>query len=315
MTGLSRRLAAALPVIEAAPDSYHALVGDRKVSAAEPVSFRRQLTGAIYDELHAGRQAPGPALGQDLRDPELEERLRELMPHPEVTRTVPVVAADRDEAVVRLDGVNVSIPRASMVGDDEPRPGSVAAVRIPAGRPGLSPGFFLADCGAESAGAEQAMATVLRVYVHLQTVAAALDAWSAVLGVMARLGCGYQAKVASWPPMLPRRDGLVLYLDGYDQGVVGQVAAAAGRVPGVGRLVSVFAEPVGPGVAIAWEPSDGRPAMQGFSFGEHRAAALAEGLVRHAVKIAAGEQSEASATVAQALIEAGIDPANPARNG
>jgi hypothetical protein len=314
LTLLSRRLAAALPVIEAAPDSYYALVGTRKVSAAEPVSFRRELTGAIYDELHAGRQAPGPALGQDLRDPELEERFRELMPSPEITRTVPVVAADPGEAVVRLDGVNVRVPRASVVGDDEPRPGSMTAVRIPAGRPGLSPGYFLADCGAESGRAEQARGAVLRVYVHLQTAAAALDAWSAVLGVMARLGCGFQAKVASWPPMLPRRDGLVLYLDGYDPDVIRQVASAAGQVPGVGRPVSVFAEPVGPGVAIAWEPSDPRPAMRGFSFGEHRAAALAEGLVQHAMKIAVGEQSDVSAAVAQALIEAGVDPADPARN-
>jgi hypothetical protein len=76
----------------------------------------------------------------------------------------------------------------------------------------------------------------------------------------------------------------------------------------------VFAEPVGPGVAIAFEPSDARPAMRGFSFGEHRAAALAEGLARHATKLAAGEPSDVRAAVAQALVEAAIDPANPARN-
>jgi hypothetical protein len=308
LTGLSRRLAAVLPAIEAAPDSYRAVVGARGVSAAEPVSFRHQLTGAIYDELHAGRQPLGPALGPDLRDPELEARLRELMPHPETTRTVPLLAADLGEAVVRIDGVNVRIPRASLV-DREPRPGSLAAVRIPADRPGLSPGYFLADCGGDPNGA-----AALRVYVHLQTAAAALGAWDAVLRVMARVGCGYRAKVASWPPMLPRRDGLVLYLDGYDADVVSQVAAAAGRVPGVGAPVSVFGEPVGPGVAIGWEPCDARPAMRGFSFGEHRAAALAEGLARHAVKLAAGQPSEPSAEVVLALTEAGIDPANPARN-
>jgi hypothetical protein len=67
-------------------------------------------------------------------------------------------------------------------------------------------------------------------------------------------------------------------------------------------------------VAIAWEPSDARPAMRGFSFGEHRAAVTAEGLVRHTMKLAAGQPSEASAAVAQALVEADIDPANPARN-
>jgi hypothetical protein len=313
LTGLSRRLAAALPVIEAAPESYRAVVGAREVTAAEPVPFRHQLTGAIYDELHAGRQPLGPVLGSDLRDRDLEERLLELMPQPEITRKVPVVAVGQDEVVVRLDGVNVWIPRARVVGD-EPQPGSVAAVRIPAGRPALSPGYFLADCGTENAGEGQARAAVVRVYVHVQTAAAALDAWRAVLGVLARFGCGYQAKVASWPPMLPRRDGLVLYLDGYDQALVGQVAAAAGQLPGVGRAVSAFAEPVGPGVAIAWEPSDARPAMRGFSFGEHRAAVTAEGLVRHAMKLAAGQPSEASAAVAQALVEADIDPANPARN-
>jgi hypothetical protein len=308
LTGLSPRLAAVLPVIEAAPESYTALVGTREVSAAEPASFRHQLAGAIYDELHAGRQPLGRARGPQFRDPELEARLRERMPHPETTRTVPLLAADPDEAVVRIDGLNVRIPRASLV-DREPRPGSLTVIRIPADRPGLSPGYFLADCGGEPNGA-----TALRVYVHLQTAAAALDAWDAVLRLMARVGCGYRAKVASWPPMLPRRDGLVLYLDDYDPGVISQVAVAAGRVPGVGAPVSVFADPVGPGVAIAWEPCDARPAMRGFSFGEHRAAALADGLARHALKLAAGQPSEASAAVVQALTEAGIDPANPARN-
>jgi hypothetical protein len=114
--------------------------------------------------------------------------------------------------------------------------------------------------------------------------------------------------------MLPRRDGFVLYLPARAVGISRQIAAVAGRVPGVGSQVSAFAEPVGPGVAIAWEPADGRPGMSGLSFGEHRATALADGLVRHAALLADGERSPATASVRRAFVEAGIDPGRPARN-
>jgi hypothetical protein len=89
------------------------------------------------------------------------------------------------------------------------------------------------------------------------------------------------------------------------------IAQRIGDMAPLGPEVSVFTERVGPGVAVAWEPSDRRPTMRGLSFGEHRARATAEGLVRHAASHDGGTAAE---SVRLALAEAGIDPAHPARN-
>jgi HopA1 effector protein family len=109
---------------------------------------------------------------------------------------------------------------------------------------------------------------------------------------LAGIQIGYRAKVVSRPDMLPRWDGLVVYLAGRDLEAAGRVAAAAGGIRGIGGQVSVFAKPIAHGVAIAWEPADRRPGMRGLSFGEHRSAALADGLVWH------GKQRDDRAPVA-----------------
>jgi hypothetical protein len=311
MTRLNPRLAAALRVIEVSQDCRAAMVGQREVTAADPRSFRPQLAAAIYDELHAGRAALKLPAGRDLRDPALEDRLRALLPHREIARDVLVISPGADDVLVRLDGVKVWVPRTRIRTEDWPADqGTAVEIRIPADRAALSPGFFLAD----SAQPYPAGEAVLRIYVHLQTVAAALDVWGSVLGLLAGLGLGYRAKVASWPEMLPRRDGLVVYVAARDREVSRRIAAVIRGIRGVGSQGSVFAEPVAPGVAIGWEPDHGRTAARALSFGEHRAAALADGLVRHAVRRADGDDIPVAASVRQALIEAGIDPANPACN-
>jgi hypothetical protein len=311
VAAFSRRLAAAMRTITVDPDGRSATVGQREVTAAGAASLRPRLTAAIYDELHAGRAPLDLPPGRSLRDTALEESLRELLPHQQTIRHTRVLTVGADSALVRLDGVRVWVPATEISTERQPvQAGAVAAVRIPAGRPALSPGFFLAD----SARPYPAGEPVVRVYVHVTTAAAALGAWGAALGLLAELGLSYRAKVASCPGMLPRRDGLVVYLPARDLGVSRRIAAVAGRVPGVGPQVSAFAEPVGPGVAIAWEPADGRPGMSGLSFGEHRAAALADGLVRHAARRAKGDRSPAAVSVRRAFVEAGIDPGQPARN-
>ncbi len=298
-------------IITVDPDGRAATVGRRAVTATTPTLLRSGLTAAIYDELHAGRMPLDLPPGRSLRDPALEASLRELLPNRETIRHTRVLALGQDAALVRLDGVKVWVPATEISAEGRPaRPGAPVTVRIPAARPALSPGFFLAD----SARPYSAGEPVVRVYIHVMTVAAALSVWDATLGLLAGLGLSYRAKVASCPGMLPRRDGLVLYLAARDLEVSRRIATMAGRLPGVGPQVSVFAEPVGPGVAIAWKPADGRPGMSGLSFGEHRAAALADGLVRHATRRAHGHRYPAAASVRRAFVEAGIDPVRPARN-
>lgn len=312
MTWLNGRLAAALPAIEVDVTTNTAAVGRRQVAPAEPAFLRHELAHAIYDELHAGRTAPDVQPGRSLRDRGVEEQLADLLPHPELTRDLVPLAVRPDKVLVVLDGVRVWVPRRMVrAPDGVPRAGTPAAVRVPAARPALSPGFFYAEGGAAWRPAEP----VFRVYVHLRTMPAAYAAWGRVLPMLADLGIGYRAKVVSSPDLLPRRDALVLYVAGRDRDPVpGGVAALTEAVRGIGAEVSAFARPVAPGVAVAWDPADPRPAMRGLSFGEHRAAALADGLIRHAARRSDGDQSPLGATVRTALIEARIDPDEPSRN-
>lgn len=51
--------------------------------------------------------------------------------------------------------------------------------------------------------------------------------------------------------------------------------------------------------------------MRGLSFGEHRSTALAQGLVKHAVRT---DEVDLRSSLAEAFLDGGIDPLNPARN-
>lgn len=314
--GLDGRIAAALAAIAIAPGCREATVGQRTVSAAGPEALRAELAVAIYDELHAGWARPRMPPGQNLRDREVEDRFRELMPASsrEVVRTATVLDRGPDHILARVDGVRVWVPRARMV-----RPvsqdGAEAQLRLPADRPALSSGYFLAESGAPWPQG----GPVLRVYVHLTGIEAAFGAWAAVHGVLAGLDTGYRVKVASWPAMLPRRDGLVVYLpvdqhDRHQRDLAWHIAAALRNVRGIGGEVSVFAKMIAPGIALACEPADPRPGMRGLSFGEHRAGVLAEGLLRHAGARADGHRGPVSAAITDALTRAGIDPRDPSRN-
>jgi hypothetical protein len=292
-------LGAALRLIEVGPGCRTATVGRREVSATGPEALRPELADAIYRELHAGWTGPDTPVARTPRDRAIEERFRELMPHGSTVRTASVLDTRPGEVLVRLDGVRVWVPSDWVETE--------AHVRVPADWPALSSGYFLV----ESAKPWTPSGTVLRIYVHLTSVAAAFDAWSAMLLMLADTGIGYRAKVASSPGTLPRRDALVLYLSEDHDGMPRRVARAMARVRGIGTQVSVFARPVAPGVAMAWEPVDRRPGMNGMSFGEHRAAVLADALVRHASEPSGPSVAD---VVREAFIEARIDPADPARN-
>jgi hypothetical protein len=307
--GLGPGLRAALRTITISPDCRSAAVGQRTISAQDPESLRPELAAAIYDELHAGRARPDIRPGQNLRDRDVEDRFRELMPRKEVIRAAPVLDNGRDRVLVSLDDVKVWIPR-DRVERLAPGDGTAARIRLPADRPALSAGYFFADPGESW----EPGTPVLRVYIHLTSISVAFDAWAAACRVLADLDSGYRLKVASWPAMLPRRDGLVVYLSAAHHEIARRLAHAAGEVPGIGSETSVFATKLTRGVATAWEPADPRPGMRGQSFGEHRAGVLAEALVRHAMARTEGRRSPVTAVVRDAFVEAGIDPADSARN-
>ncbi|MBO4204806.1 hypothetical protein GSF22_02120 [Micromonospora echinofusca] len=233
----------------------------------------------------------------------MEGRLAAALPHRRTPVRAPVVEDGNDDCVVELSGVRVRVP-AGRVGarDDD----GTATVSLDAARPTLSPGFYLCD---GSAGSITGAGPILRLYLHLATADHAPGALAAGLGVLESRQVPYRAKILSLPGSYPRRDAMVVYLEQPAWPVLDDLVEALSGVPGLVDETSPFARRVAPGIAVAWDPADGRPGMRALSFGEHRARMTAEAVVDHAVRgIPLAE------AVAAAFLRGGADPAAPFRN-
>jgi hypothetical protein len=311
---LAPRLAAALKLITVSEDGRRASVKGQQIHAGGSAELEQRLARHIYEVLHVGRNAPDVASGRPVgvtRDADFEASLLAAMPHREVIREAVFLGGGQSQVLAELEGVKVRVSPSEIAGGAR----QLAArgrlrVRVPAGRPALSPGF----CTAEGRRPVRPDEPIVRVYAHLRTPAAAGMAWGLVLTLLDRRGLRYRAKVSSRRDLLPRRDALVVYLAAEDLSAAGEIARSISQVDEVGRSVSIFAEQIGAGVAIGWEPTDRRPGTAGLSFGEHRALAVAHGLTRHALSRPTGLAGSAAAAVRRSLLHASIDPANPARN-
>ncbi|MFG2310756.1 T3SS effector HopA1 family protein [Streptomyces sp. NPDC048566] len=288
-----------------AAGATRALVGGREVTADDPRALRASLASALYRHHHMGRPDEETAAPRSLRDPALETRLLAAMPHHHISRPVRRIGdGDATGVPVALDGglrVTVGHDRVETGGDG-------VRVRLDAARPAVSPGFFL--CEGSTAARARATAT-LRVYVHVTGAEGAPRIWADVLDVLEGERLPYRAKITSSRAGYPRQDACVIYLGPESWGAAELIADAARGLPGLGTTVSAFVRELAPGVGCAWEPDDARPGMRRVSFGEHRAAALAAGLVAHARDPEARSLTRA---VHDSLVEAGVDPADLARN-
>ncbi|MGW7822747.1 T3SS effector HopA1 family protein [Streptomyces puniciscabiei] len=302
-------LAAALRGVTVASDGLSATVGGQRVEAPTEGVLVQKLAATLYQVLHAGRpDAVMSSRRRTLRHPDLDRRFAESMPH-RTTLTEAVVhpAAQDGTFMAEIHGVRVLLAEADQ---DRPLPSArpaVATLGLPAARPALSPGFFLTD-GSRGAGRESHL---LRTYIHLTDPDSAPAVWSAVLGYLEEHKLTYRAKISSNPDLYPRQDAFVVYLGPQSWHAAQGVAAAVQGGTGLGPSTSPLVHRIGPGVGIAWEPEDPRPGRRGLSFGEHRAGVLAEALVQNAID---GGRSNRDDAVAEAFLNASIDPLNPARN-
>lgn len=320
---LPARLEEALAEVRVEPDGLTAFVGERMMTAPSPRALTGQLATALYEVVHVGRppkdtDRPDRPVDQEADrrpDGDLEESLAARTPHPYSHYRAPLLAAAREGRgpVVRLSGVRVRVAPERITGgsgvEGQSGDGAEAGVLVAAVRRSLSPGFFLVDGSRPLARQDR----VLRVYLHVGTPGAVLDAWETALRCLEGHGVPYRAKALSSSAGLPRRDGVVVYLGGEDQYVLPDLIGAVGKDTALAPGASPFTRPLAPGVAVAWEPDDPRPGGRNASLGEHRSRALAEGLVRHATRAGDADASR-SEVVRQALLEAGIDPMEPARN-
>lgn len=313
---LEASLAAALAELQVVDTEGRVVVaGESDVEADGRSALRDALQYRLYERLHTGRTASSDAEGlpRSWRDPVFEERLVRATPHQNTVRAAWLGRPGEGPGgttIAILDGVRFALNTERVIspppdGGQEARSG---LVRVPAARPGLSPGFFLADA---SGGRRDAEVT-LRVYLHVPDAESAPEVWGAVLGHLEEVNASYRAKIGSNPGLFPRRDAMVVYLSRSSWGVLGSLVSTASDLPWVGDETSLLARSVAPGVGIAFEPEDTRPGWHSLSFGEHRCRAIADGLISHAAGDCSPETS-AEGSVADALRQAGVDPAAPWR--
>ncbi|CAL9278613.1 T3SS effector HopA1 family protein [Streptomyces sp. SudanB91_2054] len=307
---LSPRLSEAVDRLHLDPLGPAALVDGARITADTVPGLRHALANKLYEVLHAGL---GPSRGprpRTLRDEAYETLLAQAVPHRETVVRVPTAAvreaSDDAHRTVLLDGVRTLVPKRLLsdgLGRDE------VTVRYPCARPALSAGFFLVD---GSPGRPVGTDTV-RLYVHIEDSGAAPGIWRRLLLRLEAATVPYRAKVSSSPLLYPRRDAAVVYLDAAHGGeeLAGEAAAAVAGRPGLGAGTSVFAREIAPGLALAAEPDDPRKGLSHMSFGQHRAHAVAQGLVDHAL---APDAADKHTAVVRALTRARIRPDEPWRN-
>ena len=308
-TALHPRLRAALATITVDLPRLTARVGGTTDDAENPDALRHALANAVYERLHAGLAHEATPRPRSLRDAPYEELLADAVPHAETELSLPAArvapAPDPGERVVTLDGVRTLVPAAHLRYDGEDR----ALLRYPCARPALSAGFFLVDGSAGRPSGDR----IVRFYLHVTDAAAGPHVWGTLLRALEERPIRYQAKVSSSPRLYPRHDAIVVYLEELEEGGVPAIdlPAVVTGLPGMGRTTSVFTRELAPGLATASEPADPRTGMSRMSFGQHRAHALAEGLLEHARESLPGS---AETTVSRALARAQADPAAPWRN-
>ncbi|MEV6016650.1 MULTISPECIES: T3SS effector HopA1 family protein [unclassified Streptomyces] len=307
---IAPEIATALAGTEIAADGLTATVGGKELDAKTPGALAKRLGDHFYQDLHAGMEDQDDTARQrSLRDDAFDQQLFAAMPH----RTSLVPAAvlgdgpQSDTVIVRLDGLRVQVPRDSITDHRPDTASAQVTLRIPAPRPSLSTGFFLTDGSRGRVGGSP----MLRLYFHLTHAEAAPEAWGTVLSRLEALRLRYRAKVTSSLKHFPRRDALVVYLGSDAWHAAADISASARGLPGLGDATSPFVHRITDGVGAAWEPDDPRSGKGGLSFGEHRCQVLAEALVRHAVR---GDGGSREALIAEAYLNAGVDPLMPARN-
>ncbi|MFG5723318.1 T3SS effector HopA1 family protein [Streptomyces murinus] len=308
---LQPRLREAVDDIHVDASRLIAHVGGTQVTADTLSGLRHALANKLYEVLHAGLDTLSGPRPRTLRDEPYEKLLAQAVPHRETVLSVPATSVheaddEAGQATVVLDGVRTLVPRHLL----SPGPGADrVTVRYPCARPALSAGFFLVDGSTGRPAGEE----TVRLYVHVRDPRSAPEIWRLLLLRLEARAVPYRAKASSSPLLYPRRDAIVVYLDGGRAGedTAMDVAAPLADRPGLGSETSLFARRIAPGLALADEPDDPRTGMNHMSFGQHRAHAVAQGLVDHAL---APDTADKRAAVSRSMVRSRIRPDAPWHN-
>lgn len=260
-----------LDAISVGDGATSAVLGAWQLEAAEPRDLEKQLGRALYERLHLRREVPLDTRARMVRDPAFEADLAAVLPSDRVEVPVEVLGdgASADEAVARLMGVRVRLPRAALSGP--------ASARVPSSHPALSPGFLLAHGSRPVAVRDPG--DLVRLYLGPRDAGSAVRIWATTTALLD--GTAHRAKVASVRWFYPRTDAITVYAASSDldrlEAVAGAVAARHGA--DLADPTSYLARRLAPGIALACEPDDPEPGRRGLSFGEHRCSLLATAVV------------------------------------
>ncbi|MBA4864768.1 hypothetical protein H1V43_26135 [Streptomyces sp. PSKA54] len=244
-------------------------VAGRALEARSRAALQGKVASALYEVFHTGLE-PRENGGRH-RDPDLEERYAARLPGRRILLAGSLFPDQDGDPVVRVEGVRVRVPAASVVRTE----GSSVRFAADTARPNLSPGFFTAF--GSRGGIRKA--PILRVYVSAGTEAQMLRVWGTALEYLESAGFPYQAKATARRDLMARRDGMVVYLDGGAHSALAGLVEALSSEPWESP-VPLLTRRACPGVGYAWEPPRD-PSRPQLSFGQHRFRAIAKALFAH----------------------------------
>ncbi|CAD5990929.1 T3SS effector HopA1 family protein [Agreia sp. COWG] len=285
-------------------DDLRASFQDEEFVAETESELTQKISSYLYRVCHAGLIAEAdseflPALSED-RD--FETQLFHAAHRTDRIETLPVVGSieGQDGLVIKLQGLRVLFPseRIISVGDE------TADVLLPSVESRLSLGFMFYTTR-RGAGT---MSRPLRIYRHISSAAEGLEVWRHLTRWAETENLPLRAKIISAQAAFPRNDALVAYLPSEAWHRIGDLACLlASENPAAAR--SIYTRPLAPGVGLAWEPFDVQGTRTQISFGEHRSAAVARGIVA-----GKGNRSATVAAVRSQLLASNIDPMAVYRN-
>lgn len=279
------------------------------VEAEDPRAFRHLLARQIYTTLHAGivGQPPRPTSLSRRGDRDIQHAIDQatsLCPTRDqrITHWSPAPGLDhRPGAIALIDQLRVFVPQDRYRTDDD---GSLLVRRnTVAHRLSVGFSFFTSPAGSGESDGE-----LLRLYRHATTPEELLTVWRRIVAWTVATNCPLRMKMLSERAFYPRNDAMVVYLPPQAWEHRHDLAAIMASGDPNARI-SPFVSPLAPGVGWAWEPQDPTPGASSKSFGEHRSAALAEGLWQ-----ATHDGVDWHAPLIDRLRASNIDPVNPGRN-
>jgi len=155
------------------------------------------------------------------------------------------------------------------------RVGDSVAIRWPAGRPFLTPGFYMAFSNRPLKSTRD---SIVRFYFHIPSQAATL-LMHEVTAHLNEVRVGFRFKICNHPKYYVRRDTAVLYLDRADYPIAREAISTIyeNLQDSFSVQIPLFTKFLAPGLALAEDPPQTQEELE--SFGQHRCRLLAEGLL------------------------------------